>query len=71
MSTGSIRTRTGNALRALRTPWASCSAVASAAAPDRGTRTSVDPVSFEANLVSGNQFYPYGYSDIVPIRFGS
>jgi len=28
-----------------------------------------DPVSFEANLVSTSGFYPYGYSQIVPIRF--
>jgi uncharacterized membrane protein len=37
----------------------------------RGTQISNDPVYFEANLVSANQFYPYGYSEIVPIRFGS
>lgn len=37
----------------------------------RGTQTSSDPVYFEANLVSAQQFYPYGYSEIVPIRFGS
>jgi hypothetical protein len=37
----------------------------------RGTEATTDPVSFEANLVDGNQFYPYGYSEIVPIRFGS
>lgn len=29
-----------------------------------------DPISFEANLVSTSGFYPYGYSQIVPIRFG-
>ncbi|WP_298341554.1 hypothetical protein [Ferrimicrobium sp.] len=28
-----------------------------------------DPISFEANLVSTQGFYPYGYSQIVPIRF--
>ncbi|ACU53418.1 putative integral membrane protein [Acidimicrobium ferrooxidans DSM 10331] len=28
-----------------------------------------DPVSFEANLVSTSGYYPYGYSQIVPIRF--
>lgn len=28
-----------------------------------------NPVSFEANLVSSSGFYPYGYSQIVPIRF--
>jgi len=37
----------------------------------RGTRASSDPDYFEANLVDGRQFYPYGYSDIVPIRFGA
>ena len=37
----------------------------------RGTQISNDPVYFEANLVSANQFYPYGYSEILPIRFGS
>ncbi len=36
----------------------------------RGTRSSSDPVYFEANLVNDRQFYPYGYSEIVPIRFG-
>ena len=34
-----------------------------------GTLGSNDPVYFEANLVNGSSFYPYGYSDIVPIRF--
>jgi uncharacterized membrane protein len=34
-----------------------------------GTRASVDPVYFEANLVNGSQFFPYGYSEILPIRF--
>ena len=28
-----------------------------------------DPVYFEANLVNANTFYPYGYSQIVPVRF--
>jgi len=37
----------------------------------RGTLQSADPVYFEANLVNQQLFYPYGYSDIVPIRFGS
>ncbi len=37
----------------------------------RGTEQSTDPVYFEANLVDPQLFYPYGYSDIVPIRFGS
>ncbi len=30
---------------------------------------SIDPVYFEANLVNGSSQYPYGYSNIVPIRF--
>ncbi len=37
----------------------------------RGTQASNDPVFFEGNLVNAQQFYPYGYSEIVPIRFGS
>jgi uncharacterized membrane protein len=37
----------------------------------RGTVTSNDPVYFEANLVNQRLFYPYGYSEIVPIRFGT
>jgi uncharacterized membrane protein len=37
----------------------------------RGTQATADPVYFEANLVNQSQFYPYGYSEIVPIRFGS
>jgi uncharacterized membrane protein len=36
----------------------------------RGTQASADPVYFEANLVNQRLFYPYGYSEIVPIRFG-
>jgi uncharacterized membrane protein len=35
----------------------------------RGTVATPDPVYFEANLINANQFYPYGYSEIVPIRF--
>lgn len=34
-----------------------------------GTRARNSPVYFEANLLNGSSFYPYGYSDIVPIRF--
>jgi uncharacterized membrane protein len=30
-----------------------------------------DPVYFEANLVNPTQFYPYGYSPILTVRFGS
>jgi uncharacterized membrane protein len=37
----------------------------------RGTTASTNPVSFEANLVNIQHFFPYGYSEIVPIRFGS
>jgi hypothetical protein len=36
-----------------------------------GTQVSSDPVYFEANLVRQGRFYPYGYSQIVPIRFGT
>ena len=35
-----------------------------------GTQVADDPVYFEANLVNLGQFYPYGYSDPLPIRFG-
>lgn len=35
-----------------------------------GTQATSDPVYFEANLVQSSQFYPYGYSKILPIRFG-
>lgn len=34
-----------------------------------GTQAGANPVYFEANLVSAKNFYPYGYSDILPIRF--
>lgn len=34
-----------------------------------GTQPGTDPVYFEANLVQDRQFYPYGYSEILPIRF--
>ncbi|HLG93091.1 MAG TPA: hypothetical protein VKY15_08960 [Acidimicrobiales bacterium] len=37
----------------------------------RGTRPSRDPVYFEANLVNPYHYYPYGYSEILPIRFGT
>jgi len=30
---------------------------------------SLDPVYFEANLINGSSSYPYGYSNIIPIRF--
>jgi hypothetical protein len=30
-----------------------------------------DPVYFEANLVNNIDYYPYGYSQILPVRFGS
>lgn len=29
-----------------------------------------DPIYFEANLVNSQDYYPYGYSQIVPVRFG-
>lgn len=35
-----------------------------------GTQAASDPIYFEANLVQSSQFYPYGYSKILPIRFG-
>ncbi len=31
---------------------------------------SSDPIYFEANLVNSQYFFPYGYSAILPIRFG-
>ncbi len=34
-----------------------------------GTHVSTNPVYFEANLVNPASFYPYGYSQILPIRF--
>jgi hypothetical protein len=37
----------------------------------KGTHAATDPVYFEANLVNFTQFYPYGYSQIVLIRFGT
>lgn len=30
-----------------------------------------DPIYFEANLVNNQDYYPYGYSQILPVRFGS
>jgi hypothetical protein len=35
----------------------------------RGTEVTRDPVYFEANLVNSEAHFPYGYSEIVPIRF--
>jgi hypothetical protein len=35
----------------------------------RSTAAPTDPVYFEANLVNDTYFYPYGYSQIVPVRF--
>ncbi|MGC8628278.1 MAG: hypothetical protein ACP5VR_12160 [Acidimicrobiales bacterium] len=34
-----------------------------------GTQVTQDPVYFEANLVSPTEYYPYGYSQILAIRF--
>jgi len=34
-----------------------------------GTIPTADPVYFEANLVNDTDFYPFGYSTILPIRF--
>ena len=36
----------------------------------RDVHPEVDPVFFEANLVNNQDYYPYGYSQIVPVRFG-
>lgn len=36
----------------------------------RGTQASTNPVYFEANLVNPQQHYPFGYSQILPVRFG-
>ena len=36
-----------------------------------GAQSGANPVYFEANLVNGSYFFPYGYSEILPIRFGS
>ena len=35
----------------------------------RGTQVTANPVYFEGNLVNFKDFYPYGYSEILPIRF--
>ncbi len=35
----------------------------------RVTSAPSDPIYFEANLVNDTYFYPYGYSQIVPLRF--
>jgi hypothetical protein len=35
-----------------------------------GTQATLDPVSFEANLVNSTLYYPYGYSEIVTMQFG-
>jgi hypothetical protein len=36
-----------------------------------GTQATGNPVYFEANLVNNQQFFPYGYSEILPIRFAT
>jgi uncharacterized membrane protein len=36
-----------------------------------GTQAAADPIYFEANLVQSSEFFPYGYSEILPIRFGA
>ena len=38
-------------------------------ASNKGNVATDDMPSFEANLVNGASQYPYGYSNIVPIRF--
>ncbi len=35
----------------------------------RDSQPDLEPVYFEANLVNATNFYPYGYSNILPIRF--
>lgn len=37
----------------------------------RDVHSEIDPVFFEANLVNNQDYYPYGYSQIVPVRFGT
>jgi hypothetical protein len=37
----------------------------------QGTHATGNPVYFEANLVNFTRFYPYGYSNIVFVRFGN
>jgi hypothetical protein len=37
----------------------------------QGTQAANNPVYFEANLVNFTRFYPYGYSDILLIRFAN
>jgi hypothetical protein len=36
----------------------------------RDVKHESNPVYFEANLVNNIDYYPYGYSQIVPVRFG-
>ncbi len=36
----------------------------------RDVKHESNPVYFEANLVNNANYYPYGYSQIVPVRFG-
>ena len=37
----------------------------------RDVHSETNPVYFEANLVDNHDYYPYGYSQILPVRFGS
>jgi hypothetical protein len=37
----------------------------------RDTKRQTDPIYFQANLLNTKAGYPYGYSEIVPIRFAS
>lgn len=37
----------------------------------RDVRHETNPVYFEANLANNINYYPYGYSQILPVRFGS
>jgi hypothetical protein len=36
----------------------------------RNTKSQTDPIYFQANLLDTRGDYPYGYSELVPIRFG-
>lgn len=36
-----------------------------------GTKVNADPLYFEANIVNNTYFYPYGYSQVLAVRFGS
>ncbi|HEX3705542.1 MAG TPA: hypothetical protein VHV76_02835 [Mycobacteriales bacterium] len=61
-----------NSGRPGETPVAGVTNAAGAATFDlKATQADSDPVYFEANLLSPTRHYPYGYSTILAIRFGS